>query len=108
MVDETQIRNGDALTTSLPSGLSILVPVYHSSEILPSLIERIIPVAKSLNIPFEVILVNDGSSDDSWSTIRRRTALHVCVRRIPLMQDYGQHNGVLARFRAACYALWLI
>jgi len=104
MVDETQIRNGDALTTSLPSGLSILVPVYNSSEILPSLIERIIPVAKSLNIPFEVILVNDGSSDDSWNTIRRLTAMHACIRGISMMRNYGQHNALLAGLRVATYA----
>src|SRR5439155_913491 len=73
-------------------------------EILPSLIERIIPVAKSLNIPFEVILVNDGSSDDSWSTIRRLTAMHACIRGISMMRNYGQHNALLAGLRVATYA----
>ena len=71
MADEIQeIRSGEALVSFLPPGLSILVPVYNSSEVLPNLIERIIPVAKSLDVLFEVILVNDGSSDDSWNIIR--------------------------------------
>ena len=39
MVDEIQIGGGGALTSGLPPGLSILVPVYNSSEILPNLIE---------------------------------------------------------------------
>ncbi len=104
MVDEIQIGRGDALTSGLPPGLSILVPVYNSSEILPNLIERIIPVAKSLNVPFEVILVNDGSSDDSWKTIRRLATTHACVHGISMMRNYGQHNALLAGLRLATYA----
>jgi glycosyltransferase involved in cell wall biosynthesis len=103
MTDKIQIEGGDALTGSLPFGLSILVPVYNSSEILPNLIERIIPVAKSLNVPFEVILVNDGSSDDSWKTIRRLATRHA-VRGISMMRNYGQHNALLAGLRTATYA----
>jgi len=104
MTDKIQIEGGDALTGSLPFGLSILVPVYNSSEILPNLIERIIPVAKSLNVPFEVILVNDGSSDDSWKTIRRLATRHA-VRGICMMRNYGQHNALLAGVRVARYAI---
>jgi glycosyltransferase involved in cell wall biosynthesis len=104
MVDEIQIGGGGALTSGLPPGLSILVPVYNSSEILPNLIERIIPVAKSLSVPFEVILVNDGSSDDSWKIIRHLATTHACLRGISMMRNYGQHNALLAGLRVATYA----
>jgi glycosyltransferase involved in cell wall biosynthesis len=104
MADKIQIEGGDALTGSLPFGLSILVPVYNSAQILPKLIERIISVAKSLNVPFEVILVNDGSSDASWKTIRRLASMHPCVRGISMMRNYGQHNALLAGLRTATYA----
>jgi glycosyltransferase involved in cell wall biosynthesis len=104
MVDEIQIGSGEALTSGLSPGLSILVPVYNSSESLPNLIERIMPVAKSLNVPFEVVLVNDGSSDDSWKTIRHLATTHACVRGISMMRNYGQHNALLAGLRLATYA----
>ncbi|HEU0207772.1 MAG TPA: glycosyltransferase family 2 protein [Candidatus Udaeobacter sp.] len=105
MTDEIQeICSSEALTKALPPGLSILVPVYNSSEILPDLVERIVSVAKSLDLPFEVILVNDGSSDDSWSTIRRLTGMYPGVRGISMMRNYGQHNSLLAALRLAEYA----
>ena len=105
MADENQrIRDGEASTGSLPTGLSILVPVYNSSGVLPNLIERIIPVAKSLDGPFEVILVNDGSSDDSWNIISSLAIRYGCVRGISMMRNYGQHNALLAGLRVARYA----
>jgi glycosyltransferase involved in cell wall biosynthesis len=105
MADEVQkIQRGESLTGSLPPGLSILVPVYNGAGTLPKLVERIIPVAKSLNVPFEVILVNDGSSDDSWNTIRRLATGYSCIRGISMMRNYGQHNGLLAGLRVARYA----
>jgi glycosyltransferase involved in cell wall biosynthesis len=105
MVDEVQTGGGDGLTSSLLAGLSILVPVYNSSATLPNLIERIIPVAKSLNVPFEVILVNDGSADDSWKIIRSLATRYGCIRGISMMRNYGQHNALLAGLRAARFAM---
>lgn len=63
MTDQTNLLDDGADTSRpLPLGLSIIVPVYNSSEILPKLVERIQPVIESLNMAFELILVNDGSS----------------------------------------------
>jgi glycosyltransferase involved in cell wall biosynthesis len=101
MTDEIRVNS---LTQILPSGLSILVPVYNSSEILPNLIERLIPVVKSLNVPFELILVNDGSSDGSWNVIRKFAAKYTWIHGICLMRNYGQHNALLAGLRVAHYA----
>jgi glycosyltransferase involved in cell wall biosynthesis len=89
---------------TLPSGLSIVVPVYNSSQILPELVERLWPVAQSLNVPFELILVNDGSSDGSWDAIRELAARNRWIRGICLMRNYGQHNALLAGLRTAHYA----
>ena len=104
MTDEIHIASADVVTSVLPPGFSILVPVYNSSDILPNLIERLLPVAKSLNNPFEVILINDGSSDDSWNTIRELAARNTSIHGICLMRNYGQHNALLAGLRAAHYA----
>jgi undecaprenyl-phosphate 4-deoxy-4-formamido-L-arabinose transferase len=104
MTDEIHIASADVVTSVLPPGFSILVPVYNSSDILPNLIERLLPVAKSLNNPFEVILINDGSSDDSWDTIRELATRNTSIRGICLMRNYGQHNALLAGLRAAHYA----
>jgi glycosyltransferase involved in cell wall biosynthesis len=88
----------------LPPGVSIIVPAYNSSQILPDLIGRLLPVARSLNMPFEVILVNDSSSDGTWDVIRDLAARNTGVRGICLMRNYGQHNALLAGLRAAHFA----
>ena len=104
MTDEIHIESADVSANVLPPGFSILVPVYNSSDILPTLIERLLPVAKSLNNPFEVILINDGSSDLSWDIIRELATNYTSIRGICLMRNYGQHNALLAGLRAAHYA----
>jgi undecaprenyl-phosphate 4-deoxy-4-formamido-L-arabinose transferase len=60
-------------------------------------------VAKSLGIPFELILVNDGSSDGSWNVVRELAARNPWIRGICMMRNYGQHNAVLAGLRVARY-----
>jgi undecaprenyl-phosphate 4-deoxy-4-formamido-L-arabinose transferase len=50
---------------------------------------------------FEVILVDDGSTDASWSVIRNLAARDTAVRGLQLMRNYGQHNALLAGIRAA-------
>ena len=49
----------------------------------------------------EIVLVNDGSADESWSVIRELSRENSSVRGINLMRNYGQHNALLAGIRAA-------
>ena len=82
-------------------GLSVVVPVYNSSEVLPKLIERLTPILASRGTPYEIILVNDGSRDGSWDMVKQLAAKHHWVRGYCLMRNYGQHNALLAGIRAA-------
>lgn len=83
------------------NGLSFVVPVYNSGKILPELVARFQPVLRQLGRPHELILVNDGSVDDSWEVIRRLAGANPWIRGIQLMRNYGQHNALLAGIRAA-------
>jgi glycosyltransferase involved in cell wall biosynthesis len=105
VTDEIQTGKEDVVTRILPSGLSVVIPVYNSARILPNLVERVLRVANSLNMPFELILVNDGSSDSSWNVIRGVAAKHSWIRGICMMRNYGQHNVLLAGLRLARYAV---
>jgi glycosyltransferase involved in cell wall biosynthesis len=107
MVEENLVaRPGQASGQALPAGLSILIPVFNSAEVLPDLVERIRAIAKSLHVPFELILVNDGSRDRSWDVISALAASSPSVRGINLMRNYGQHNALLCGIRAAsCEAI---
>ena len=85
----------------LPSGLSVVVPAYNSGEILPQLAERLAPILRAMGPDYELILVDDGSRDDTWSVIQRISTEHAWVRGIRMMRNYGQHNAVLCGIRAA-------
>ena len=85
----------------LPEGLSVVIPVYNSALILPLLVARVLPVLSSRSQPFELVLVNDGSSDASWDTIKTLAGEHSIVRGFCLMRNYGQHNALLYGIRMA-------
>ena len=65
------------------------------------LVERLGKVLPQLGASYEVVLVNDGSPDDSWAVITRLAERHAWVRGIDLMRNYGQHNATLCGVRAA-------
>jgi len=81
--------------------ISVVVPVYNSELILPALIKRLEPVLISLAHQHEVVLVNDGSRDQSWKIIQELSRTFSWVRGINLMRNYGQHNAILCGIRAA-------
>lgn len=94
-------------SAELGHGLSIVVPVYNSAEMLPELVARLTLVLAGLGRPYEVILVNDGSRDGSWDAICLLARGDAHVRGIRMMRNYGQHNALLAGIRAARYELTL-
>lgn len=81
--------------------ISVVVPVYNSEPTLPLLVDRVRAAAAQWGRPFELILVNDGSRDRSWSKIVELQSAHECVRGIDLMRNYGQHNALLCGIREA-------
>lgn len=81
--------------------LSVVVPVYNSEGTLEELAERLEGVLSQLASCFEVILVNDGSRDRSWTVIEGLAARHPWLAGLDLMRNYGQHNALLAGIRRA-------
>jgi undecaprenyl-phosphate 4-deoxy-4-formamido-L-arabinose transferase len=85
--------------------LSIVVPVFNSEPTLGELAERVAATASTLTASWELILVNDGSTDRSWERIRALAATDPRVRGIDLAGNFGQHNALLAGLRAARHEL---
>ena len=54
--------------------LSIVIPLYNEEESLPELCEWVIRVMHANNYSYEVIMVDDGSTDDSWCVIEKISA----------------------------------
>lgn len=87
----------ESSAVSLP--ISIVVPVYNSEGSLPDLAGGLLGAFGPS--PLEILFVNDGSEDRSWSVIQRLAASDPRVRGMNLMRNYGQHNALLAGIRAA-------
>lgn len=85
----------------LERGVSVVVPCFRSERSLPLLVDRILPVLIARGVPFEVILVDDGSGDRTWSAIERLADQSSCIRGLGLARNFGQHNALLAGIRAA-------
>lgn len=83
----------------MQKSLSIVIPVYNSQDSLPLLIQDLSSVLTELSSNYEIILVNDGSKDQSWKVIRDLSATYVQIRAFDLMRNYGQHNALLCGIR---------
>ena len=81
--------------------ISVVVPVYNSEATLCRLVDRITAALEATGADYEILLVNDGSRDQSWQRIAALAADVPRVRGINLMRNYGQHNALLCGIRAA-------
>lgn len=83
------------------SGISVVIPCYHTPGTLERVCEEIRTHIAPLTDSIELILVDDGSTDTTWAKIVDVTERHDWVRGIRLSRNYGQHNALLAGLREA-------
>jgi len=77
--------------------IAVVIPVYNEEENLPALIKRLLPVMQGFGKPFEIILVDDGSKDNSLEILKGFTE-HPQIKVVELTRNYGQHAAILAGF----------
>ncbi|SDY98659.1 glycosyltransferase family 2 protein [Tindallia californiensis] len=80
---------------------SVVIPVYNSEKVVKETVSRIVEVSKNEKIDIEIILVNDGSYDNSWNVIKELAQKHDQVKSINLLKNYGQHVANLCGFNHA-------
>jgi undecaprenyl-phosphate 4-deoxy-4-formamido-L-arabinose transferase len=85
--------------------LSVVVPIYKGEAFISPLVEELTRTLPTFAQTYEIILVNDGSPDNSWQFIQNATHEYPCVRGIRMMRNYGQHNATLCGVRAAQYEI---
>src|SRR5688572_20016758 len=81
--------------------LSIVIPLIDEAESLPELSSWIEKVMKENNYSYEIIYVDDGSSDNSWEVINKLRASNPCIKGIKFQRNYGKSAGLNEAFRAA-------
>lgn len=81
--------------------ISVIVPLYNEDESLPKLFEWIERVMNENKFSYEVIFVNDGSTDKSWKVIESLQKQSANVRGIKFRHNYGKSPALYCGFRAA-------
>ena len=81
--------------------LSIVVPVMNEEASIQPLYEAIVNSLKTLQINYEIILVDDGSSDNTFETAARISKFDSRIKVIKLKRNYGQTTGLHAGFQEA-------
>lgn len=81
--------------------LSIVCPCYNEAKNIEALVAAIASCLRPVEVSWELILVNDGSSDDTWSHITAAAARDLRVRGINLSRNFGKEAAMLAGLRAA-------
>lgn len=76
--------------------LSIIVPCFNEQEVLPEFYRRMSAVCKTVGKPYEIVFVNDGSSDRTWSTIRQWADQDHNVVGVNLSRNHGHQLALTA------------
>ena len=79
--------------------ISVLVPLYNEAESLPSLHEWIVRVMKAHNFTYEIVFVNDGSTDSSWQVIQSLREQDKNVHGICFRRNYGKSAALHCGFQ---------
>ena len=81
--------------------ISVIIPLLNEEESLPELATWIDTVMKSHNFSYEIIMIDDGSTDNSWQIIKSLSKQNACIKGIKFQRNYGKSAGLYKGFEAA-------
>ncbi len=81
--------------------LSVVIPLYNEEESLPELEAWIRRVVEEMGISYEIIMIDDGSTDGSWAVIQALNKANPQVNALKFQRNYGKSAGLYTGFAAA-------
>lgn len=81
--------------------ISIVIPLFNEEESLPELCSWIEGVMVQQSFTYEIILVDDGSRDNSWNVIQQLASNNSAIKAIKFQRNYGKSAGLFKGFEAA-------
>ncbi|UTA69212.1 glycosyltransferase family 2 protein [Emticicia sp. 21SJ11W-3] len=78
--------------------ISLVIPLYNEAESLPELHDWIVRVMQDNNYSYEILFVDDGSNDGSWTVIKRLAARNPFVRGFRFVRNYGKTAALQTAF----------
>jgi dolichol-phosphate mannosyltransferase len=76
--------------------LSIVAPVFNESDTVSEFIKQVVQNALQITNDYELILVDDGSQDDSWNIIQKEAILNKKIRAFKFSRNFGHHYAITA------------
>lgn len=87
--------------------LSVVIPIYGCQLTLVELYIRLKKVLEKITLDFEIVLINDNSPDDAWTTIIEMGRNDSRVKGVNLSRNFGQHNAITAGLDI-CKGKWVV
>jgi glycosyltransferase involved in cell wall biosynthesis len=81
--------------------ISVVISLYNEEESLRELVKGIHDALHKINVTYEIIMVNDGSTDGSWKTIKEMSGADSHIRGISFRRNYGKSAALFCGFEAA-------
>tara|TARA_B100001248_G_scaffold244694_1_gene213942 strand:- start:14236 stop:15183 length:948 start_codon:yes stop_codon:yes gene_type:complete len=81
--------------------ISIIIPLYNEADSLPELCKWINDVMKQNKFSYEILLIDDGSKDNSWQTIESLSKLNSQIKGIKFRRNYGKSAALNVGFSKA-------
>lgn len=76
--------------------ISVVSPIYRAEQIVPELVRQLVEALSSFTPNFELVLVEDGSPDNSWHALVAEAEKDARVKAVKLSRNFGQHAAITA------------
>jgi dolichol-phosphate mannosyltransferase len=86
----------EGLFNKFMTHLSVVVPVFNESSLIDELVKRVIKSVKTITEDFELIIVDDGSKDNTWNLIENEAKMEKRIKGIKFSRNFGHHYAITA------------
>jgi polyisoprenyl-phosphate glycosyltransferase len=86
---------------------SVVIPVLNEESIIQELVDRLVKVMNNLKGNFELVIVDDGSTDSTWFILQNICALNKNIKAISFSRNFGHHVAITAGLHESC-GEWVI
>lgn len=76
--------------------LSVVIPIFREAAVLPAFLAAVRTAVAQCQMPFELVLVDDGSSDDTWRIISEEATASSSIRGLRLSRNFGKESALCA------------
>jgi dolichol-phosphate mannosyltransferase len=76
--------------------LSVVIPVYNENSLVEELVKRVITNLKKITEDFEIIIVDDGSQDETWAFIEKESRTEKRIKAVKFSRNFGHHYAITA------------